>query len=119
MDFIDIAGASGTAYRFRRWPSSGSHPPIAGNFALVAEKTRKVVAVGVVDDLSRARQELEALPRGITLYTRLNVARRVREAEHADLVLRHPEQTGSSLSDQIPSGRPESEGPESARPSAP
>jgi hypothetical protein len=89
MDFIDIPGASGTAYRFRRWPGSEAHPPIADNFALVAERTRKVVAVGVVDDLSRARQELAALPQGITLFTRLNVARRLREAEHADLALKH------------------------------
>jgi hypothetical protein len=89
MDFIDIPGASGTAYRFRRWPSSGAHPPIAGNFAIVAERTQKILAVGVVDDLSRAREELEALPRRATLYTRLNVARRLREAEHADLALKH------------------------------
>jgi hypothetical protein len=93
MEFIDIPGASGTAYRFRRWPSSGVHPPIAGNFALVAERTWKVLAVGVVDDLSRARQELDALPRGAILFTRLNVARRLREAEHADLTLRHANAT--------------------------
>ncbi|CAN7374245.1 hypothetical protein LJR225_002305 [Phenylobacterium sp. LjRoot225] len=95
MDFIDISGASGTAYRFRRWPSSGAHPPIAGNFVLVAERTRKVVAIGVLDDLSRARQELDALPRGTALFTRLNVARRVREAEHADLALQHPDASGN------------------------
>src|SRR4051812_39680568 len=91
MDFIDIPGASGTGYRFRRWPSSGSHPAIAGNFVVVAQKTRKVLAVGVVDDLSRACAELESLPRGAALFTRLNVTRREREAEHADLALQHPE----------------------------
>jgi hypothetical protein len=91
MDFIDIPGASGTAYRFRRWPNSGSHPPIAGNFALVAEGTRKIIAVGMADDLSGARQELKSLPRGTAIFTRLNVARRVREAEHADITLQHPD----------------------------
>lgn len=89
MDFIDIPGASGNAYRFRRWPSSGAHAPIAGNFALVAERTRKILAIGVTDDLSRARQNLDALPRGTALFTRLNVARRLREVEHADLTLLH------------------------------
>lgn len=91
MDFIDIPGASGNPYRFRRWPTSGAHPPIAGNFALVAERTRKVLAVGVADDLSRVLQDLGALPSGAALFTRLNVARRLREAEHADLTLVHAE----------------------------
>src|SRR5438067_11786881 len=91
MDFIDIPGASGTAYRFRRWPSSGSHPAIAGNFVVVAENTRKVLAVGVIDDLSRVRAELEHLPRGAALFTRLNVVRREREAEHSDLTQQNPE----------------------------
>jgi hypothetical protein len=91
MDFIDISGASGNSYRFRRWPTSGVHPPIAGNFALVVERTRKVLAVGVADDLSRVRQDLDALARGTALFTRLNVARRQREAEHADLTLVHAE----------------------------
>jgi hypothetical protein len=87
MDFIDIPGAAGTVYRFRRWPSSGSHPPIAGNFVLVAEKTRKAVAVGVVDDLSRAAQRVGTLPHGTALFTRLNIARRVRESEHSDVAV--------------------------------
>ena len=91
MDFIDISGASGNSYRFRRWPTSGVHPPIAGNFALVAERTRRVLAVRVADDLSRVRQDLDGLPRRTALFTRLNVARCQREAEHADLTLEHAE----------------------------
>ncbi|MET0294080.1 MAG: hypothetical protein ABW042_03615 [Phenylobacterium sp.] len=90
MAFIDIYGASGTAYRFRRWSTSEAHPPMAGNFALVAEQSGKVVAVGVTDDLSGAVRELETIAPGTTLFTRLNVARRLREAEHTDLTALHP-----------------------------
>lgn len=94
MDFIDIPGSSGTAYRFRRWPRSGAHPSIAGNFAVVVERTGAVLAVGVVDDLSRVREQLETLPPGATLFTRFNVARRLREAEHADIAPTHPDVRG-------------------------
>lgn len=90
MDFIDVIGASGTAYRFRRWPGAGKHSPTAGNYILVADRGRRILAVGVLEDLSRADQQL-ALPKGAVLFTRLNIARQVREAEHLDLTAGHPE----------------------------
>ena len=58
MDFFDVTGASGTAYRFRRWPGAVRHPPMAGNYVLVAERGRKVLAVGVLEDLSSASERL-------------------------------------------------------------
>lgn len=91
MDFIDVTGASGTAYRFRRWPGAGRHPPIAGNYVLADEKGRKIMAVGAAEDLSRAPDFVAERLDGAALFTRLNIARRVREAEHLDLAAVHPE----------------------------
>jgi len=89
MDFIDVAGASGAAYRFRRWPGADRHPPTAGNYVLVAERDREILAVGMLEDLSRAPHQV-AVPKGAVLLTRLNIARRTREAEHLDLAAAHP-----------------------------
>lgn len=97
MEFIDICGASGSAYRFRRWPTAGKHPPIAGNFVLVAEGSRDVLAIGVTEDLSRAPLVLEAAAKEAELFTRLNISRRTREAEHADLALLHPDAASGLL----------------------
>jgi len=91
MDFIDIRGASGTAYRFRRWPQTGVHPPIAGNIVLVAAGTRKLIEVGMLDDLSQAPFVLAERLTGADLFTRFNVSRANRESEHADMALQHPE----------------------------
>jgi hypothetical protein len=90
MDFIDIAGLSGTVYRFRRWPDAGGVPPIAGNYALVDTRTRTATSVGVLDDLSQAPNTLGAAAAAHIIFTRFNVSRAHREAEHADLVAQHP-----------------------------
>lgn len=89
MDFVDVTGASGTAYRFRRWPGAGRHPPIAGNYVLVVERGRKILACGMLEDLSHASRLLA--PKGAALFTRLNIARQVREAEHLDIAAGHPD----------------------------
>jgi len=99
MDFIDIRGASGTTYRFRRWPTSGAHPPIAGNFVLVAAGTRALIDLGTLDDLSRAPAVLEGPATGAELFTRFNISRRDREAEHADLAQAHPQPGLATLTD--------------------
>ena len=90
MDFVDLQGASGQTYRFRKWPPTGHHLPIAGNYALVRARGREVVGLGVVDNLAEARSQVGALPPGVAIYTRLNVSRAQREAEHADLAAAHP-----------------------------
>lgn len=95
MDFIDIRGASGTTYRFRRWPEVGAHPPIAGNFALVAWGSQTLIHLGVLDDLSQAPRVSDTLAPGADLFTRFNVSRRHREAEHADMAQQHPDVGGS------------------------
>ena len=99
MDFIDIHGASETAYRFRPWPQSGGHPPIAGNYVLVAAGTRTVMELGVLDDLSQARTLLSGRASDVHLFTRFNLARRDREAEHVDMAMQHPEVRGSTLAE--------------------
>ena len=91
MDFIDISGASGATYRFRIWPEGGGHLPVAGNFVLVREARYPVdvVVIGVTNDLSRARSAAGAKD-GDRVYTRLNVARATREAEHDDMIAQYP-----------------------------
>ncbi|HEY9234600.1 MULTISPECIES: hypothetical protein [Phenylobacterium] len=93
-EFVDLTGASGAAYRFRAWPTTGHHIPTAGNFAvLVFENDRpEIVALGVSSDLSRAKaaaQETLTQTSGY-LFTRLNVSRASRHAEHDDLLASQP-----------------------------
>lgn len=90
-DFIDLEGASGARYRFRFWAAGASHPPIAGNYAVVREEggKLKVVALGQSLDLSGCRPEAtKGRGPGVHLFTRLNVARATRETEHEDLTAR-------------------------------
>lgn len=91
--FIDLEGASGAAYRFRLWAEGAPHPPIAGNYACVRQDGDRlvVVSVGETLDLSRLHRDLPKRVRenATHIYTRLNVARAVRNAEHEDLIARH------------------------------
>ncbi len=86
MDFIDLVGASGAAYRFRLWSDDGALLAVAGNFvvAVAGGASVEVLVVGMTDDLSRA--EAAAGSEAGQIYRRLNVSRAAREAEHADLV---------------------------------
>ena len=90
QNFLDLKGASGAEYRFRLWPEGTPHLPIAGNcvFLKVAEEGFKVLFVGATNDLSKARADWSKVAkRGAThVFTRLNVSRASRLAEHEDLV---------------------------------
>jgi hypothetical protein len=95
-DFIDLPGASGASYRFRFWPEGRPHQPIAGNYVCVRADpgeagAYEVVHVGESTDLSRVRAELPKALRaaGMLVFTRLNIARAARTAEHEDLLARH------------------------------
>lgn len=93
-EFVDLRGASGTFYRFRLWPDGGAHPPIAGNYIVLREDANgpKVLLAGITSDLSQAAAESKkamAKAPEARLYTRLNVARAVRTAEHEDIVAEH------------------------------
>lgn len=87
-EFIDLQGATGAHYRFRRWHPG--HVPVAGNYALIrfGPSGQEVLRLGVSGDLStlpRALDEELDEQAGVELYTRLNVPRAVRVAEDADL----------------------------------
>jgi len=92
-DFIDLEGASGATYRFRLWADDASHLPTGGNYVYVRQEPKgfTVLVVGESNDLSQARAEWQAaLRRGAThAFTRLNVSRAIRTAEHQDLAARH------------------------------
>ena len=99
-EFVDLRGASGTFYRFRLWPEGGAHPPIAGNYIVLREEPSglKVLLAGVTGDLSQAANECRkvlAKDSAARLYTRLNVARALRTAEHEDIVAEHKPQVNS------------------------
>lgn len=88
-DFVDLNGASGATYRFRRIPEGEPHQRIAGNYAVLKPRARgfTVRLVGATNDLSQARAACPAdILKGAQLYTRLNVSRAAREAEHEDLL---------------------------------
>ena len=89
-DFLDVTGASGTHYRFRRM-NPAELPATAGNLLVAtgASTRMKVLFCGAARSLVRAAPVVaEALNanRNARLFVRLNVARTVRETEHADIV---------------------------------
>ena len=92
-DFIDLEGASGAQYRFRLWPEGAPHLPTGGNYVYVREEPTgfTVLVVGETNDLSQAHSEWPAaVRRGATgVFTRLNVSRAIRNAEHQDLAARY------------------------------
>jgi hypothetical protein len=91
-EIVDLEGASGSAYRFRLWPEGAAHQPIAGNYVCVRTEGRRyaIVHIGETLDLSLVRDQLPKRIRDAAthIYTRLNVARTTRCAEHEDLMLR-------------------------------
>lgn len=89
-DFLDVTGASGARYRFRR-AVLDALPVNAGNVVAVDGKGGKArfLLCAATRSLARAEATLrEALSdqHSAAVYVRLNVARTVREAEHADIV---------------------------------
>ena len=89
MDFLDVPGASGAHYRFRRVDRDGL-PPGGGNLVAVggAPPHRRLLLCGTARSLVRAAPALEAALANpaAAVFVRLNVARAAREAEHADIV---------------------------------
>lgn len=90
MDFLDVPGASGTQYRFRR-AEMAELPITAGNVVAVSGggPQRRFLLCGAAPSLNRAAPALETAlreTREAELFVRLNVSRATREAEHADIV---------------------------------
>jgi hypothetical protein len=93
-DFIDLKGASGAHYRFRLWPEGSPHLPTGGNYVYLREEENAgftVLVVGETNDLSKARADWpKATRRGAThVFTRLNVSRAIRNAEHQDILAQY------------------------------
>lgn len=89
-DFLDVPGASGAQYRFRRAALS-ELPPTAGNLVVATGQSGrlKVLLCGPARSLAQAglaAAETLKANRNARLYVRLNVARTTREAEHLDIV---------------------------------
>jgi hypothetical protein len=88
-DFIELNGASGRAYRFRLWRPGAGHLPMAGNNAVGQGPPDgfSVLAAMAVDDLSRVQSPPAAADRAgrVHVFTRLNIARVVRQAEADDI----------------------------------
>jgi hypothetical protein len=109
-DFIDLTGASGATYRFRLWPAGAPHMPIAGNYACVREDGDgyTVVLLGEALDLSAVRDKLPKKVREATthIYTRLNVARAARCAEHEDLMAQQGGRSGGRSAAPAPASEP-------------
>ena len=93
MNFIEIEGASGAQYRFRLLPQGCPELCMPGNYAFVRRDRNRltVMVVGETIDLSKVRADWPAAARqGAThIFTRLNVPRAVRTAEHQDMAARY------------------------------
>ncbi len=92
---IDLSGASGASYRFRKMDRPDSLPASGGNFVCTTGQGAQLtlVCAGTASNLGQARETCATAlsQHGATeLYTRLNVTAAVREAEHLDIVALHP-----------------------------
>jgi hypothetical protein len=100
---IDLPGASGETYRFRRLDDLAAPPATAGNFANVRWDQREpvVLYLGVADSLSAVQvrwAESKAQHQASNVFVRLNVGRETREREHDDLLqCARPVMNGAAL----------------------
>jgi hypothetical protein len=88
--FIDLQGASGAVYRFRRTPPE-TLQAAAGNFVFAAADAPagRIVCCGTTTNLAtcaKAWADAAKQEGGVHLYVRLNVASRARAIEHEDLI---------------------------------
>ena len=84
-------GARGPPIASAFGPRRPATLPVAGNFVVLSGAAAgEVLVIGITNDLSRARGAIRGKVDDL-VYTRLNVARATREAEHADLAASYPE----------------------------
>lgn len=89
-DIVDLPGASGSLYRFRRAVEPNY---TAGNFAVLRDlgDSYAVVCIGHSTSLVNAPWSDVAGRQDLALYLRLNVAQRIRLSEHDDLCAHWPD----------------------------
>jgi len=91
-DRIDVRGASGAVYRFSLCDQSLLLSPMGGNYLYVRERgtAYDIILAGEGQNLAndaRSRWRDAVRSHGAThLFTRLNIAERIRRSEHADIV---------------------------------
>jgi len=92
QDYIDVAGASGARYRFMRFRDGRPLSPMGGNFLYgrFTGERYEILYAGEVQNLlkdARARwDEAQARFQASDLFSRLNIAERVRRQELDDIV---------------------------------
>ena len=91
--FIDIPGASGSAYRFHRFGDPTRLPATAGNFIFTRSgpDDDEVICCGTARSLVLARAAWDTAVEQYhttSMFVRLNVSRLIRTAEHDDIVAR-------------------------------
>ncbi len=89
-DFLDLRGASGSVYRFRRVGGPAQLPAEGGNFAYVKEVggQTEVIHLSAGETLHQARDGWdEAVKKSgaEAIFVRLNISSQQRLAEHEDL----------------------------------
>jgi hypothetical protein len=93
-EHLELQGASGARYRFRRVKDPAALPAEGGNFVYVkfTEAHPLVIACGVGETLHQAR---DLWPRAVeqfgaeAIFVRLNIARKHRVDEHDDITNAH------------------------------
>ena len=90
MDFVDVIGASGAAYRFRA-ATLEQLPVTAGNLIVATGApprlgVRLCASAHTLQKAAPAARDALAAARSGQVFIRLNIARATREAEHADIV---------------------------------
>jgi hypothetical protein len=94
-DYIDVTGASGSAYRFMRLKEGRPLSPMGGNYLYCrfTGEVLEIIYAGEVQNLLKDARELwgEAQKRFQVsdLYSRLNISERVRQLELTDIVSSH------------------------------
>lgn len=92
QDFVDIAGQSGSTYRFMRQRDGRPLSPMGGNYLYVryTGDVFELIYAGEAQNLlthARERWDEAATRFQVTeLFSRLNISERVRQLELADIV---------------------------------
>lgn len=90
-DVIDVQGASGDTYRFRRLDDPGAPPATAGNFLYVRWESEEpvILFLGEADSLVAIKvrwAEAQTKHQAADVFFRLNVGSEVRLRERDDLL---------------------------------
>lgn len=94
-ELLELQGASGARYRFRRVKDPAALPAEGGNFVYVRhlDEGAQLIASGAAESLHQAKTFWsKAVERhgADSIYVRLNIASKQRLFEHGDIAEAHP-----------------------------